>query len=130
MGLAVGRLARRLRQASAGGVTPSQLSALATVSRNGPVTLGALAEQERLAPPTITRIVAKLEDEGWLVRVADPADRRVSLVSTTATGEQLLAEVRRRRADWLEERLAHLDQRDRRRLHAALDALERLADAP
>ena len=70
------RLARRLRQEAQTGLSPSQLSALTAVERHGPVTLGALADHEQVAPPTITRVVAKLEEADLVLRQRDPDDRR------------------------------------------------------
>ena len=78
--LSATRLARRLRQESATGLSPSQLSVLAVVHNRGPLTLGELAEVERVAPPTISKVVAKLEADGLLQRQVDPTDKRVSLV--------------------------------------------------
>ena len=56
--------------------------------------LVALADHERVAPPTVTRVVAKLEADGLVQRTADTDDRRVSRVATTAAGDALLAELR------------------------------------
>ena len=70
--LSATRLARRLRQEADAGLTPSQLSALAVIDRQGPLTLGALADHEQVAPPTITKVVAKLEAE----RPGGPRGRR------------------------------------------------------
>ena len=64
--LSATRLARRLRQQADTGLSPSQLSALATIRTHGPLTLGALAEHERVAPPSVTKVVAKLEAAGWV----------------------------------------------------------------
>src|SRR5437763_3841496 len=94
--LSATRLARQLRQQSDAGLSPSQLSALATIEAHGPVTLGALADHERVAPPSVTKVVAKLEAAGLVERELDAADRRVARVSTTAGGDALLAKVRRR----------------------------------
>jgi DNA-binding MarR family transcriptional regulator len=124
------RLARRLRRESGAALTPSQLSVMSAIHRHGPVTLGALAECERVAPPTISRIVAKLEADGLVERVGDTEDRRVVRVSTTAAGEDLVSVSRQRKTEWLAERMAQLPARDRARISAALDALERLADQP
>ena len=124
------RLARRLRREAGARLTPSQLSVMASIHRHGTVTLGALAEFERVAPPTITRVVAKLESDGLVERTPDPADRRVARVSTTAAGDELVAQARRRKVAWLAERLERLPARDRARIESALDALERLADEP
>src|SRR4051794_37516022 len=91
------RLARQLRQESDAGLTPSQLSALVSVERFGPMTLGALAEQERVAPPSITKVVAKLEAAGFLQRRPDENDRRMAWVSVTPAGRSHLARVRQRK---------------------------------
>ena len=72
------RLARLLRRQADTGLSPSQLSALASVEPHGPMTLGALADHERVAPPTVTKVVGKLEELGLLVRRADASDRRVA----------------------------------------------------
>src|SRR4051794_34738927 len=77
--LSATRLARILRQQADLGLTPSQLTALATISREGPLTLGALAETEHVSPPTITKVVEKLEALGFIERHGDPADRRRAL---------------------------------------------------
>lgn len=124
--LSATRLARQLRQESSTGLTPSQLSALAAIERHGPITLGALADVERVAPPSVTRVVGKLEDAGLVKRQIDAADRRVARVSTTAAGNSLLAKVRQRKNVWLAARVAGLDDTDRRRLADALDALDAL----
>src|SRR5690349_10908404 len=95
--LSATRLARRLRQEADAGLTPSQLSALAVIANHGPLTLGALAEWERVAPPSATKIVNHLEAAGLVVRTGDPDDRRVTLVATSDAGAALLAESRRRK---------------------------------
>ena len=76
--MVVTRLSRRLRQEANEGATPSQLAALATVERHGPITLGDLAGHERVRPPTMTRIVAGLEETRLVRREIDTADRRVA----------------------------------------------------
>jgi DNA-binding MarR family transcriptional regulator len=124
--LSATRLARILRRQADIGLSPSQLTALATIEHHGPMTLGALAEHERVAPPSITKAVAKLEASGFVRRVPDPTDGRVVRVTTTPTGVALLAESRRRKDAWLAERLADLDADKRARLAAALDVIEEL----
>jgi DNA-binding MarR family transcriptional regulator len=125
--LSATRLARRLRQESGTDLTPSQLSALAAIDRHGPLTLGALAEVERVAPPSVTKAVTKLEGEGLVERRTDGADRRVAWVSLTPVGATRLARIRKRRSLWLATRLAALDDMDRRKLAHALDVLDELA---
>ena len=120
------RLARHLRREAGLGRSPSQLSALAVIDHHGPLTLGALAELEGVAPPSITKVVAILEDDGLVARALDPADRRVSYVTTTAKGAALHEESKRRRTAWLAGRIRRLTPDQRERLAAALDVLDEL----
>ena len=124
--LSTTRLARQLRQESGAGLTPSQLSALAVISNHGPLTLGALAEHERVAPPSITKVVTKLEADGLVTRAADPGDRRIARVAISSRGAALLAESRRRKTAWLTARIRELDPQCQRRLADALDVLDDL----
>jgi DNA-binding MarR family transcriptional regulator len=124
--LSATRLARILRRHADTGLSPSQLAALATVDLHGPMTLGALAEHERVAPPSITKVVTKLEADGLLAREADPRDRRVAVVSLTEEGTALLAASRRRKNQWLNARLQRLDADERTRLANALDVIEKI----
>ncbi|MGV3759245.1 MAG: MarR family winged helix-turn-helix transcriptional regulator [Actinomycetota bacterium] len=125
--LVVTRLARRLRQESTTGHTPSQLSALAVVVNHGPLTLGALADHERVAPPSITKLVTKLEADGLVVRTPDPTDGRVTHVSATKAGHSLIDETRRRKTTWLAARLRALPADEQVRIAEALEVLEHLA---
>jgi DNA-binding MarR family transcriptional regulator len=126
--LTVGRLARRLRQQAQGQITASQLSALASIGRLGPITLGHLASVERLRPPTVTRIVANLEESGLVARTTDASDRRVSRVQLTATGRELLETTRTRKDAYLATRLATLGKADLDVLRDATAVLERLLE--
>lgn len=127
--LSATRLARRLRQEADSGFTPSQLSALATVHNHGPLTLGALADHERVAPPSITKVVAKLETDGLVERIPDPTDGRVCRVTTTAAGSALVEESRRRKTTWLTGRLHELGPDAQARLASALDVLDAIIGA-
>jgi DNA-binding MarR family transcriptional regulator len=124
--LSATRLARRLRQEAGGGMSPSLQSALAVIANHGPLTLGALAEHERVAPPSITKVVSKLECDGLVIRTPDPNDRRVCRVEISAEGASLLDEVRRRKTAWLTARISELDADCQRRLADALDVLDEL----
>lgn len=126
--LAIVRLARRQRQQSGTGLTPSLQSALAMIEARGPFTLGELAAVEQVSPPTITRIVDKLEDMGLARREPDPDDRRVSRVTVTDVGREQLVESRQRRDAWLRDRLDELAPEDVAALTAAIEPLERLLD--
>jgi DNA-binding MarR family transcriptional regulator len=128
--LSATRLARILRRTADTGLSPSQLSALATVEIHGPMTLGALAEHENVAPPSITKVVAILESQGLVSREAGANDRRVAMVSITRDGNHLLEESRRRKNQWLAERIGRLDTGQKARLAAALDVIETLTASP
>lgn len=123
------RLARRLRREADVDLTPSLLSALSMVYLHGPLTLGALAELERVTPPTVTKLVGRLEEAGLVGRACDPDDRRVHRVSITDDGETLLGASRDRKNAWLADRLATLDDDDLECLRRAGELIEQvLAD--
>ena len=127
--MVVARLNRRLRQEGNEGATPSQLAALATIERHGPITLGELAAFERVRPPTMTRIVAGLEETKLVQRTVDASDRRVSRVSITRDGTRLLARSRTRRDAFLASLLEHLDPDDLVLVERVVPILERLANS-
>ena len=115
--LAVARLHRRARQeaVTAGDdLSASRLAALATIEKQGPITLGELAAEEQVQPPSMTRIVARLEEQGLVAREVDPADRRVARVVVTPAGTELLAVSRTRRTAFLAQRVARFTDDERR----------------
>jgi len=124
--LAVTRLARQLRQTSDTDLSPTQGSVLATVGTSGPLTLGELAELERVASPTITKVIGLLHEKGLVDKITDPADRRFVRVQLTAEGEALLARTRARKTAWLARQLQDLSPEEIERLVAAADVLEHL----
>lgn len=126
----VTRLARVLRQQSDTGLTPTQLAALATIARCGPMPIGALAEEEQVGAPTATKVVDKLHARGYVDRVADGDDRRVKRVALSAAGETFLSDVRDRKTAWLSTRLAELPDTEVAVLSEALTVLEHLAAPP
>lgn len=126
--LSVGRLARRLRQQSLGGLTPSQRSVLSTLSRNGPVPMSRLAELESISRPAATRITDRLEEKGLVVRRPHPEDRRSAVAGITPQGVALLEEGRRERTAFLARRLARMSVEDRRRLAEAIEVLDSLVE--
>jgi DNA-binding MarR family transcriptional regulator len=125
--LASARLHRRLRQEADTGLSPSQQSALGTIDLHGPITLGDLAAAEQVTPPTITKVIARLEEEGLVDRTVDVSDRRITRVSTTREGHRRLEHSRARRNAFLAARLEQLGPDAVRRLDDAIDALEALA---
>jgi len=117
--LAIARTARRLRQEAGGELSPSQTAALATIDRHGPLTPSELATRERIQRPTVTRIVARLEESGLVQRTRDPQDGRSSLVALTPAGRALLARGRTRKNAYLDRRLRRLDAEERATLERA-----------
>jgi DNA-binding MarR family transcriptional regulator len=125
--LSVLRLSRRLRQEAVGEITPSQLSALSVLARRGEMTLGELAAIERIAPPSMTRIAARLESNGWLERRADASDRRIARVAVSVAGRAVIDETRSRRDAYLSSRLQDFTEDERVLLEGVVPLLERLA---
>src|SRR6266513_2051568 len=122
------RAARRLRQESGTDLSPSLATALATIDRHGPLTPSGLADIERVRRPTATRMVARLEEEGLVLRTTDPGDGRVSLVSTSPAGRTLLKKVRGRKNAYLARRLRELSDDEAADLERAAAILERLLE--
>lgn len=124
-------LLRRLRREDdASGLPAPQLSAMSVVVFGGPITLGALAAAEQVRPPTITKLVAALEEQGLVERETDAEDRRIVRVKATARGERLLYEGRRRRVASLSASVGTLPAADRAALARAIPLLEKIARAP
>ena len=128
--MSVMRLARRLRAERVDtSVSITQLAALATLDRHGPLTPGELATHERVQPPSMTRIVAALEAAGLVTRANHPTDGRQVLLAPSVRGKSLLRAERRRRDAWLARRLRELEPEDVAVLRRAAVVLERLAGA-
>jgi len=122
------RLNRRLRQVRPlGELTQTQLSALTSLEIHGSLTPTELAEVERVQPPTMTKIVAKLVDKGLVRREPHPTDGRQSILSATDAGHAAFIEQRRAKDAWLARHVAELSTADREILHAAVDLLRRIA---
>ena len=130
LGRSVARLARRLRQQDDGELSPTLSAALWTIAREGPLSLGDLAARERVAPPTVTKIVGKLEGRGLVERRVDVSDGRVWRVTATPAGLGHLESSRRRRNAWFTGQLEGLEPAELERLAAAVEVLERLTTAP
>lgn len=126
--VAIARLSRRLRRHELAGLTPTQLAALATVERAGPLRLGDLAAAEGIAPSTLTRLVAVLEELGYVQRFADPKDARASTLAITELGHETLERLRAEGTALLTRSLLLLTEEQRAALAEAVPALEVLAD--
>lgn len=123
----VTRLARQLRRMRTDtSLSLGQLAALGTLYRHGNLTPGELADHERVQPPSMTRIVHALEEQGYVARCPHPTDGRQVVVSLTEEGRRLLREDRRQREAWLAQRLRDLTPEDRAVLHRAAEVLDRL----
>ena len=116
-------MARRMRQEAGTDLGPSQVAALATIERHGPLSPSELAELERIKRPTATRILRHLEEAG-LVAGQGPDDGRGSILSITSAGRTHLRRLRARKTAYLATRLDKLDAEDRRTLERAAELLE------
>jgi DNA-binding MarR family transcriptional regulator len=127
--LGIMRLSRRLRQErpAADALTPSQLAVLATLVRCGPMTPRALADSERIKPPSATRIVSSLEEEGLVTKEQDPNDGRQVLVHLTDRARDRVEASREAKNAWLIERMGRLSKTDQDRILAVAPLLNQLA---
>jgi len=128
--LSIARLARLLRQQDQSGMAPALATALAAIGREGPLTLSQLAAIEQVTPPTITKIIDKLESLEFITRRIDPSDRRVCRVQITTAGKRKLQSIRSRRTAWLTAQLHALSPDDLGRLHDVIEVLDHLTTAP
>lgn len=125
--MSVMRLARRLRAHRLdSGLTLTQLAALATLERHGAMTPRELADHEKVQPPSMTRVIAVLEERELATRTPHPTDGRQQIVAPTPAGRALLREDRRRREVWLARQLTALSAEERAVLRAGAPILERL----
>lgn len=125
------RLARRLRQMRDNGLdlNANQLSAMAVLLNSGDQLMGELAAQEKVQPPSMTRIVNGLEERGLAVRRVAEQDRRQTVVSLTESGREVLLADRRRRDQWLAKRIAELTPDERDVLRRAVPILDKVNHA-
>jgi DNA-binding MarR family transcriptional regulator len=118
-------LLRRLRREDAAtGLSAPRLSALSVIVFGGPLTLGELANAEQVRPPTMTRLVSALEEDGLVSREADAADGRLTRIRATAKGRALLFRGRARRVAALTAEVRGLDAAERAELDRALGILD------
>lgn len=125
---AIMRLNRRLRQARAvGDLTFSQLSALTSLQLAGALTPRELADVERVQPPTMTKIVGKLEERGLVLRTPHPTDRRQVILAATEAGRAVYGQFETARNEWLALQLAELTPDERDTLERAAQILRQVA---
>ena len=109
-------------------VTLTQLSAMATLRKKGPMSAGDLAAHERVQPPSMTKVLAGLEDKGMVTRETHPTDKRQVIIALTQAGLDLLDSERRQRDAWLSQRLAQLTPDERALLRDTIPVLDKLAE--
>jgi DNA-binding MarR family transcriptional regulator len=127
---AIQRLNRRVRQARpVGDLTFSQLSALTSLQLAGALTPRELADMERVQPPTMTKIVGKLEDRGLVARTPHPTDGRQVILAATELGRAVFAQFEQARNEWLAAQLAELTPEQRDTLASAAAILQQVARA-
>lgn len=119
-------LVRQLRTNVEDGITPGHMSALATVSRLAPVTLGDLAGAERVTPPMATKLANALEAKGLVERLPCADDRRVVRLALSAEGRRLLDRAQTRRNAWLAQRFAALTEAERIAIAQSISVIEHL----
>jgi DNA-binding MarR family transcriptional regulator len=127
----IGRLSRLLRPAPAAvaaGLTPTRISVLLTVVRQGSVRLSDLADYEAVNPTQLSRTIAQLVESGFVERSTDREDRRAAWVKPTPAGKRLAERIRRERTDALNLALQELPAEERDRIVGALAGLEELAE--
>jgi DNA-binding MarR family transcriptional regulator len=128
--LSVVRLNRRLRsQRTDEIVSLTQISAMATLHRCGSMTPSELAASERVRPPSMTRVIAALEEAGWVSRRDHPTDGRQSIIELSTSGAALLAAEVTAKERWLNKRLAELTDPERETLARATEIIDRMAGA-
>jgi DNA-binding MarR family transcriptional regulator len=120
-------LLRRLRvEDEALGISAPRLSALSVLVFAGPRRVGELAEAEQVEPPTMTRLVDGMERDGYVVRAADPDDRRAVIVRATGKGVRALRKGRAQRVEALAEGLRSLSADQLAALARGVDVLEQV----
>jgi len=131
--IAVSRLARRIRAERAAKGLPelsdTQFAALAALACHAGMTPGGLAAHEKVQPPSMTRVIAVLEERGLLARAPHPTDKRQVMLTATRAGRSLVGQVRRLREAWLARRLAELSAQERSVLRAAAPVLDKLSQS-
>jgi DNA-binding MarR family transcriptional regulator len=127
----IGRLRRRLREgAQVGDFTPSQVSVVTFLEREGPATVTTLAKAEGVRPQSMGANVAVLEAAGYITGEPDPNDGRQTLLTLTPAARVEIATGRAAREDWLYRAITtNLDDSEQRQLASAIELLKRIANS-
>jgi DNA-binding MarR family transcriptional regulator len=135
MRISISRLARRLRVERLGlggaqtALSDIQLAALAALDRHEAMSPGELAEHEKVQPPSMTRVIAVLEERKLVQRAPHPTDRRQVILTVTPEGRVLVDRARRLKEAWLAQRLEELTPEEQAILRAAAPILEKLSQS-
>jgi DNA-binding MarR family transcriptional regulator len=127
--ISIARLSRRLRRQGSHSLTITQYAALAAVNQHSSMTPRELAEHEKVQPPSMTRVIAALEEQGLLERKPHPTDGRQVVLNATDRGRALVKEERRRKEAWLSQRLKELTPEEQAILRQAAPILQKLSKA-
>jgi DNA-binding MarR family transcriptional regulator len=125
----IGRLRRQLKEVDSGQdqLTPSQLSVLSRLDREGASTLSTLAAAERVRPQSMAATLGALDEQGWIERNPDPDDGRRQLITLSGTAREYVHGSRQVREEWLARALQdRYTDAERRTVSEALVLLERL----
>ena len=125
-----GKLKRRLREhGGRGDLTPSQISVLLRLEKDGSATVSSLARGEGMRPQSMSAIVTPLQEAGLVSGAPDPRDGRQILMSLTGKCVKRIQEGRAARQDWLTTTISQkLSAREQKQLQAALKLLMRLVE--
>ena len=123
-------LLRRVRKTDEHiGLSPARLSILSILVFAGDRPLGELARMEQVKPPTMTKLVQGLEDDGLVVRKPDKLDKRASIIKATAKGRNKLLKAQQLRLEYLTALINPLDTNEIAILVEASRLLEKLVSS-
>jgi DNA-binding MarR family transcriptional regulator len=123
------KLKMRVREHGGNDLTPSQVSVVLRLERDGPATVSSLARAESMRPQSMSAIVAPLQKSGLIRGAADASDGRQTLMSLTPKCQKWLQEGRAARQDWIATTIAQkLSVQEQEKLRAALELLARLVE--
>jgi DNA-binding MarR family transcriptional regulator len=124
------KLKRRLREhGGRDDLTPSQISVLLRLEKDGAATVSGLARAEGMRPQSMSSIITSLQDAGLVVSSSDPNDGRQTLMALSNKCIKLLRETRAARQDWLTAAiLQKLSVQEQQKLLASLELLGRLTE--
>lgn len=123
-------LARRLRGARDGALSPAKIGILGYLARHGPSGPGVIAAADGQRPQALTRVFAELDEAGMISKSPSSQDGRAVVLSLTAAGRRALDTDLGQRDEWLAGALATLSETERGVLALAAPLLERLAETP